>query len=631
MKGYAGQYLDINLSCGQIKWCELDEQMARDYVGGYGFVARTLLDMPSGVDALAPENVLSLWVGPFAGTIIPVSSKFAVGAKSPLTGAFGFGICSGTFGAELRRAGYDGIIFRGKAERPTVCFIDDEKVCLLAAEEVWGKDAWETEDEVKQMLGDSSIKVAAIGPAGECMNRLACINNEKHRQVGRTGMGAVMGSKNLKAVAVRGSGSPQVHDLEGLLAKSKILIKRCQTDVTQKYRLYGTPANILVHNKLGCLPTRNFQQATFEHADAISGQTMLKTKVKKVQSCEACPIACDHVNVVEKGKYKGSVASVDYESLWAYGSNCGVKDLDAITKAVEYSDRLGFDTISGGMIVSWAMECYENGILTKEDTDGLDLKFGNADAMVEATRKMGLREGKLGDLLAEGAKRAADKIGKDAYKYAIVNKGMEWAAYAMRSLQTSTLGVSVSVRGACYLRSGSYSLDVGRKVDPFMLDAARGPKVKSGEDLYALIDSLIICKFSRNIYETNEEIAEVFNLVTGLNMTIEELIKSGERILNASKLFNLRQGFGRQDDYPPYRAFHEELTDQTVVEQKKAMHDDRLLVEAKAAGKAAPKMTKGAVISKEEYDIALDSYYASRGWDQEGVPGKEKLKELRLE
>jgi len=604
MKGYTGKYLKVNLSTGVVGQDPLQEGMAADYIGGLGFGARTLLDMvPKGTEPFSPENVLAWWLGPVAGTILPTSSKFGVFALSPLTGIFGFGICSGGFANELKSAGWDGIIVTGRSSKPVYLFVDDGNAELRDATRYWGKTTWETEDLIKEDMGDSAIRVAAMGPASERLVRLGNITTDKNRQVGRSGMGAVMGSKNLKAVAVRGTGDVEVANLDELTKLAADINERCQGPKTEKYRVYGTPANILVHNRIGCLPTRNFQSGTFENAEEVSGEHMYKTHVKKILACTNCPIACDHVNEVKDGPYAGTVASVDYESLGQLGPLCGVSDLNAITKAVAVCDELGVDTISAGVTVAWAMECFEKGLLTMDDTDGLDLHFGNGDAMVEALRRLSLQEGKLGGLLSEGVRRASQTLGKGSDKFAIHCKGMEWAAYSMRSLQTSTLGFCTSIRGADYLRSGSYQVDVAGKVDRLKLDSSRGKIVYEGENQYAIIDSLIICKFTRGVYTSFDELAKAYSLITGIGMTGQQLVKAGERIYNAAKCFNVRFGARRKDDYPPPRAFEEPMPDDVV---------------------------KGVRIIREEYDSALDSYYEGRGWNKEGIPTKQKLIELGL-
>jgi aldehyde:ferredoxin oxidoreductase len=605
MKGYAGKYLKVDLASGEVRSERLSEEVARKFLGGYGFVAWTLYhEVAEGADALSPGNVLCLWTGPVAGTPVPVSSKYIMGARSPATGFIGFGIASGGIGSELKAAGWDGIVITGTALRPSYIYIQNDQVEIRDASGLWGKTTWETEELIREELCDDEIRVSSIGPAGELLSCLGNITNDRNRQVGRSGMGAVMGSKNLKAIAIRGTGNVEVAELDELMEFCGDLYKRCRGPATEKYRVLGTPANVLIHNRLGCLPTNNFQRGTFEEAESVSGERMLETMVKKVVACPSCPIACDHINVVRDGPWAGTVASVDYESLELLGPNCGVGDLGAITKAVELCDTLGIDTISAGVTVSWAMEAYEKGLLTKDDCDGLDLRFGNAEAMVEAVRRMCLREGNLGALIADGAARAAEKLGKGSEKFAMVNKKLEWGAYSLRSLQTATLGFATSVRGACYLRSGSYQPDVKGTVDRYTLDRSRGRFVFEGENLYAVIDSLIICKFTRGIYKDNDEIAKVIRLVTGFDVSAEEMIRTGERIHNMAKLFNVKFGARRADDYPPPRAFEEKMYDE---------------------------VSDGAIIEREKYDEALSGYYECRRWSEDGIPTRALLEELGLE
>jgi len=604
MKGYTGKFLRVDMTTGEIRTDTLSEETARKFLGGYGFVAHTLYnEVPEGADPLSPENVLCFWTGPVAGTPVPVSSKYIMGARSPATGFIGFGIASGGPASELKAAGWDGIVIKGKADSLKYLYVQNGHAELRDAEYLKGKTTWDTEEMIREELSDEEIRVSSIGPAGELLSCLANVTNDRNRQVGRSGMGCVMGSKNLKAIAIRGTGSIEVAHLDELLGLCKDLYQRCRGPATEKYRVLGTPANVLVHNRLGCLPTNNFQKGTFDRAEECSGERMLETMVKKVMACPSCPIACDHINVVKEGPWAGAVSSVDYESLELLGPNCGVSDLGAITKAVQLCDTLGIDTISAGVTVSWAMEAYEKGLLTREDTDGLDLRFGNDAAMVEAVRVMSLREGKLGALLADGSARAAERLGKGS-EFAMVNKKLEWGAYSLRSLQTATLGFATSVRGACYLRSGSYQPDVKGLVDRYALDRSRGKVVFDGENLYAVIDSMIICKFTRGIYKDNDEFCRVINLVTGWDVTSDELIKTGERIHNMAKLFNVKFGAHRTDDYPPPRAFDEK------------MYDD---------------VSDGAIILREQYDEALSGYYEERRWTEDGIPTKALLEELGLD
>ncbi|MBN1502637.1 aldehyde ferredoxin oxidoreductase family protein [Candidatus Woesearchaeota archaeon] len=604
MKGYIGSYLDIDLTTRKVSKKSLAGEWCNQYVGGIGFGIKVAWDnIPKGVDSLSPQNVISFWTGPFAGTLVPVSSKYCAVAKSPLTDTIGYGISSGYFGAELKRAGYDGIVIRGKASKLVYIFIDDDLIAIKDASQLAGKTTWQTDDLIKEELQDDSIRVASIGPAGERLVRFSCITNAKNRHVGRNGMGTVMGSKNLKAIAVRGTKDVEVHDLRTLLKVVKPLYKACRGP-NMYYGREGTPIKIMQHQKKGCLATNNFQKMTFSQAEKVSGETMLKTKVKKIIACEMCAVACDHVNVVEEGQYKGAHSSVDFESLWALGPCCGIGNLDAITKAVELCDTLGMDTISTGLTVSWAMECYEKRIFDKELTEGLDLNFGNHEAMVELVRRIGLREGRFATMLGEGSKRAAIQTGRGTIKFAMQIKGLETSAYPFRTMQTGALGHATCITGAFYQRSGSYQYDEKEVVDRLSLDEKRGKLVADGENDYSVIDSLIICKFSRKIYENKEELAKLYYLVTGKKITWKEFLKAGERIYNLGRAFNIRHGFGREDDYLPARAYEERVKD-------------------------GPG--KGAIVRMDQWNAALDSYYEYREWSKDGIPTRKKLKQLSLE
>ena len=538
------------------------------------------------------------------GTILPTSSKYGIFAKSPLTGLFGMSISSGSVGQQFRRTGYDMIIFYGKAPEPVYFFIDDKDIGLHPAKDLWGRDAWETEEMIREMYGDNKIAVASIGPAGENLSRIACITNDRNRQAGRTGMGAVMGSKNLKALAFRGSQDVEVADPEGFMKKAYDLIQVATGPATLKYRDLGTPVNTLVLNKLAALPTRNFQQGTFEEAEAISGEVMAEKWVVKKVACSNCPIACDHICYVPSGKYAGTYSSVDFESIFALGSCCGVSDMPAIIKAIELCDRLGLDTMSCGVTIAFGMECFERGIITEKDTGGLQLKFGNGDAVVQMVEDMAYRKTPAGKVLADGCKHAALTWGQNSIDFAMQVKGLELPGYLLRSLQTAGVGFAVSIRGGCHLRNAAYSPDVKGKFDRYTLGPGRMKTVIETENLYCIIDSLIICKFTRGCYSGPDEMAEVYQLITGIPMDGEKLMKAGERIHNLAKCFNIREGWTRADDYLPKRCYTEPLQDEPA---------------------------KGAVIDKEKFDQALDEYYELRGWTKEGIPTAAKLKELGLD
>lgn len=606
MFGYAGRILHVDLSSGRTETEPLREELAKKYIGGIGLGIRLLLDKSkAGVEPLSPENPLILMTGPLTGTMAPTAgNSIAFVSKSPLTGGVGEAKSHGFFGADLKRAGYDAVIFEGRSEKPVYVWIDDDAVQLMDAKDLWGKSPAETEDAIREELGDYYVRVAAIGPAGEKLSRVACIINDRTRAAGRTGMGTVMGFKNMKAVAVRGTKDVKVAKPEEFIEFVKMLHERMKGPATTKYRTLGTPLNVLVHNSLGALPTRNFTNATFEGAEKVSGEYLNERYVAKIIGCTSCAMRCEHIAVVPEGPYKGTTTRVEYEPLWSLGPNCGVDRLDAIIKAMDLCNYYGLDSLSTGTIIAFAMDCYENKILNKKDTDGVDLRFGNHEAMIEILEKMGKREG-LGDILAEGVKRAAEKIGRGAEKYANHIKGLEMTGYDIRGLKTAAIGYAVSFRGADHNRHGAYGLDLKGKVDRFKVEKGRGKMVIEIEDLYNIIDSMILCKFSRGTYyEAFGDIAPYYTLVTGIKMSPEELRMTGERIGNLARVYNIREGFTRKDDHLPAKVMSTPIPDDTV--------------------------SKGSYITQKELDFMLDDYYEARGWTRDGVPTPEKLEEIGL-
>lgn len=606
MHGYAGRILQVNLSRRSFVREFLKEDMAKKYVGGVGLGIKLLLDhCPPGVDPLSPENPLILATGPTSGTITPTGGNGHIfTSKSPATNAVGQALSHGAFGAELKRAGYDAIIIKGRSKKPVYLWIDDDTRKLMDAEHLMGKSPYETEVAIKEELGDYYVRVAAIGVAGEKQVKIACIMNEQHRAAGRTGMGAVMGSKNLKAIAVRGTKSVEVADFEGFEKLAQELNEGAKGPATEKYRTLGTPLNILVHNAIGALPTRNFTNATFEGAEKVSGEYLNERYVKKTIGCATCPVRCEHIAVVDSGPYQGTMTRVEYEPLWALGPNCGIDRLDAIIKGMDLCNYYGVDSLSMGPIVSFAMECYEKGILTTKDTGELELKFGNHEAMLELVKQIGLRKG-LGDILAEGVKAAAEKIGNGAEKYANHIKGLEMTGYELRSLKTAALGFAVSFRGADHNRHGAYAYDIKGTVDRFSVKD-KGRLVKKMEDWYMIIDSLIICKFTRGLYPNEcNDAQKLYTLITGIEMSGEELRRCGERITNIARLFNVREGLARKDDHLPPKVMSTPIPDEGVA--------------------------KGSYVSQDELDQLLDDYYKVRGWSKNGIPTIDKLQELDLE
>jgi aldehyde:ferredoxin oxidoreductase len=605
--GYAGRVLYVDLTTGKTRVEQLNAEVARKYVGGIGLGMKLWLDnSQAGVDPFSPENPLVLALGPISGTMFPTAGNgHAFVSKSPATFGIGEAVAHGTFGAEMKRAGYDAVILKGKSEKPVYLWIDDDSVQLLDASHLMGKSPSETEDAIKDELGDYYVRVAAIGLAGEKLSRIACIINEKTRAAGRTGLGAVMGSKNLKAIAVRGTRDIVPAKPEEFMEMVKEFHERMKGPATQKYRTLGTPENVLVHNALYCMPTRNYTNAHFETADKVSGEVLNEKFVTKIIACSSCAMRCEHEVVVPEGPYKGTMTRMEYETLWALGPYCGINKLDAIIKGMELCNYYGMDAISAGVIVGFAMDCYENGILSQEALGVAEAQFGNADALIQLLEKMGKREG-IGDVLAEGVRIAGQKIGKGAEKLAQHIKGLEVTGYDLRCLKTAALGFAVSFRGADHNRHGAYAFDVKGKVDRLKAEKGRGKMVRDMEDTYALIDSFIVCKFSRGTYyKEMEDMAKLYSLVTGYDMTPEELKKAGERINTIARVINIREGLGRKDDSLPWKVMNLPIPDEGPV--------------------------KGAVVTQEELDLLLDDYYTARGWTLEGVPTVAKLKELGMD
>jgi aldehyde:ferredoxin oxidoreductase len=604
MFGYSGKILYIELEIDKVRKVPINNEFCEKYIGGNGFAIRLLYDNTRpGIDPFSPENSLIFAVGPFAGTIVPGSGKYIVQAKSPLTGFMGESVSSGAWGPTLKRAGYDAVVIKGRAEKPVYLFIDDDEVYFRDAKNLWGQYSGQTCQMIVDEIGDENVCVAAIGPAGENMVRFANITNDRFRQAGRTGMGAVMGSKNLKAVAVRGTKMVEAYDLDKLMEKCLNLNERCKGPNVKNYRDYGTPASVSVHNELAALPTRNWQDATFELAEKICGEYINKHHVVKAVACSGCPIACDHLVKVDSGPFAGEFGSVEFESIYALGSECGIGYYPAIVKAVNLCDQLGLDTISTGVVIGWAMECFERGLFTKEDTGGIQLTFGNYEAQHEIISKIAYRE-EIGNLLAEGVKKASEKLGKGSERFAMHNKGLELPGYDLRGLKACALGFCTSTRGGCHLRSSMYDFDLKGKIDRFKADKEYGKPVMERENLWAIFESLILCKFMRGAISAYEELSELYTLVTGIKMPPEKLREAGDRIYNLEKAYNIREGWKRSDDYPPPRIMEDPIPS---------------------------GVAKGSLVKKGEFDAMLNAYFEARGWSMEGIPTKRKLLELGLE
>ena len=599
MKGWIGKILRVNLTKGEWKAEELDKNLAAKFIGGRGLGSKILYDeIDPKVNPFSPNNKLIMASGPLTGTSASASGRYMVITKSPLTGTIASSNSGGHFGAELKYAGFDLIVIEGKARDPVYLFIEDGKAELRDAKHIWGKTTHEATDQILSET-DMDAKVACIGPAGEKLVRFACIINDKHRAAGRSGVGAVMGSKNLKALAVKGSGSVTVANKEAFRKATLDGFQKVKASAVTSQGLptYGTAVLINVINQHGILPTKNFQEGVFEGAEKISGETMADEILIRNRACFSCPIACGRVTKVTNPKYEYSGEGPEYEPDWALGACCGVDNLEAIGKANYLCDTLGLDPISAGVTIACAMELFDKGIITAKEV-GRSLYFGDADAVVEMIRATGYREG-FGDLLAEGSYRLAEKSGHPEYSMSV--KKQEFPAYDGRGVQGMGLQYATSNRGACHVRGYLISpeiLGVPQKLDPFETEEKAG-WVKTFQDLTAVVDSAGLCLFNTFAFG-GPEILDYLKAATGIEISLDEMMEAGERIWNLERVFNLKAGLTGKDDRLP----------------------DRIVKEPMPSGPA-----KGKVV---ELDKMLPEYYSLRGWDNEGVPTKEKLKELGL-
>jgi len=597
MHGFHGRLLHLDLTSGQSVWREIETFRLRAFLGGIGLGTSLLYDYaPRGVDPFSPENPLIFASAPLVGTGLTTTAKFAVVTKSPLTGFIADSLSSSYFALELKRIGIDALIITGRSSAMSYLSIKNQTVEIRSAEHLRGKSPLEAESVIRAELNWPSARVAAIGRAGENLVRFATISNEG-RHAGRGGVGAVMGSKNLKAIALSGDCRTDVADSGGIEKIAAVLRERSLSSLTDKYREIGTVANLSVFNRLGTLPTRNFQQSTFDDADALSGESLTENNFSRRHGCAACTIRCERLFKALDGRDQ----RMEYETLFALGPLCGIRDPDSVLHAAQLCDVYGLDTISTGGTLAWAMECGEKGLLP--DVDKFGLRFGAAEGVFAAIAAIGERQG-MGALLAEGSRRAAMEIGGNSMDWAMHVKGLELPGYEPRSLKTMALGLAVSPRGACHNRSGAYEADFSGEVDRFTTDSRRGSLVAASEDFAATLDSLIICKFLRKCFnDYYEEAAEVLRNVTGWDYTANDIKRAGERIHNLKKLFNIREGWSTDDDWLP----------------------GRLLSEALPTGVGA-----GVRLSADELRQMIRTYYQARGWDDHGLIPESKLTELNL-
>ena len=607
MYGWHGKILRVNLSEETLKVEEIDPQVARKYIGGRGLAMYYLSrEVDPQVDPLSPENKLIFVTGTLTATPAPTGNRYMVVTKSPLTGALAHSNSGGDFPTWMKRTGFDMFIFEGRAKKPLYLWVNEDQVELRSAEHLWGKDVPTTTDTLLAET-DPKAKVACIGPAGERLALVAGIMNDKHRAAARSGVGAVMGSKNLKAVVVQGRKNPAMFDPKGMKQYSVTISREVGADIKKgsSLREYGTAYVPQVTNTLGIFPTRNFQQGTFEGTDKIDGVTLTKKYLKRPKGCYGCPIACGRDTEVTDEKYKGSGEGPEYETISALGSACGVDDLAALTKANYWCNELGLDTISTGMTIAAAMELYERGYISDEET-GMPLRFGDGDAVIEMVKRTAYREG-FGDVLAEGSYRMAERYGHP--EIAVTARKQEFPGYDPRGSQGMGLLYATSNKGASHMEGDvAYEevFGVPVKVDPLKAEG-KGPLVKRFQDSFALIDSAGLCVFlSIRYLFTSEEmifpdrLAKLLQLTTGVDYTPEEVLQAGERIYNLERLFLIKAGVGGEHDTLPPRMLNEPLPD-------------------------GPAKGHVAELAK-----MLPEYYAVRGWDSQGNPTPEKLAELGL-
>ena len=547
--GYHGSYLRIDASTGMATRVPIGDDALRQYIGGSGLGARLLLDEGGATaDPLSPEAPLVFAFSPLVGSPLTTSAKFAVVSKSPLTGRFNDSLASSGFALSGKRSGCDAILIVGRAAELSVLVIDDGQVRLESAEDVRGESCPSTEEQLRARLG-TDFRIASIGPAGERAVRYATISHDG-RHAGRGGSGAVLGSKNIKAIAVRGTKYCEYAAPKRVTELSRDLSKRSMGPATAKYRELGTATNILTFNRFGTLPTRNFQSGTFDEAANLSPQELSAGRTKTRASCVACTIGCEHIyGVGRAGSAEGGPAvRVEYESLFALGSLCGIGDADVVLRATQRCDELGLDTISTGGTIAFAMECVERGLI-----DEPWLQFGRGEALLRAIELIGGRVG-IGALLAEGSRRVADSIGGGSIAFAPQVKGLEIPGYEPRALQTMALGFAVGARGADHNRSGAYEVDFSDKVDRRNATLESVRHAIETEDRAALMDSLILCKFLRGVFtDFYGESADMLRAVTGWNVTADELHDSARRIVAAKRQFNLLAGWTPAEDTLPDR------------------------------------------------------------------------------
>ncbi|MDH4208947.1 MAG: aldehyde ferredoxin oxidoreductase family protein [Anaerolineae bacterium] len=603
LNGYGGQVLRVNLTRGTVDTSELDPNLARDYLGGRGFAAKILYsELEKGIDPLGEANKVIAAAGPLSGLLIPGAGKTTFAAKSPATGGYGDSNMGGLFSAEMKYAGYDLIIVEGVSAKPVYLFIEDDIVELRDAGQYWGQGAITAETALKRDLGED-FQIALIGPGGENLVKFACICHDFGRQAGRTGVGAVMGSKKLKAIAVRGTQSIPVANVGEFRRVGREMLEYCKkSDAWDVWVRLGTAGVNVPSNEWGSFPTHNFQTGHFDNMEKMTGEYMRERIVVTDKACFGCPCACGKYSYTKK--WDVHVEGPEYETAAFLGADVGLSDIEDVAYANYLCDELGIDTISAGNVIAFATECFEKGIIGPRETGGLELGFGDPEAVFELIQKIAKREG-IGDTLAEGARYAAEAFGGDSQRYAMHIKGLEISGYESRDAPAMMLAYMTADVGAHHNRAWAitYDIEVGR--DSITEDKAA--KVIDLQHIRPLMDCLGTCRLQWvELGLPLDYYVPAMKSITGLDRSWQDLTHVAERVWNLTRSFWVREidGFGREWDYPPPRWYLDPVP-------------------------TGP--SRGKVVTKENVEKLLDMYYQQRGWDSNGIPSREKLDELELE
>jgi len=605
--GYKGKLLRVNLTKSSCKTEELDFDLLRRFIGGRGLGAALLYqELSPGIDPLSADNKLIFLTGPLVGTATPCSARWSISTKSPETGIILFSICSGMFGTAIKKAGYDVIVIEGKASRPSFLLISDKEFSIKDASDIWGMTTEETEESIqKKISAEGKFSVVSIGPAGEKQIKIAGVFSNR-RAAGRGGAGAVMGSKNLKAIAARGTTKISFYDEDKLRVAIKKFRKNIEINPFLQNVLskYGSASTVNITGKFGVMPIRNWQKATMEGFNALRPETMREKFLVKDKACPTCPVGCSKITAVSSGTFAGAeTEGPEYETIYAFGSALENSNFESIIYADKLCDQLGMDTIASGITIAFAMECYEKRVLTKADADGLDLSFGNAQVIPILLNKMAKREG-IGDLMADGVREMARRLGKGTEKFAMHAKGMELGGYDPRGIRAQALVLACGPRGGCHHGGGYVITDelVSGRYDRFSVKG-KAALTKRARDFRLIMDSALYCAFVGGSACSVDTAAQMIAAATGFDISSEELMIIGERASNVERAYNVREGIRRDDDTLPERLLKEPLPD---------------------------GLSKGSILGKD-FEQLIDEFYEVCGWNKvTGIPTKETLKRLGL-